>query len=55
MVYDEAGAPYAVRYQLLAPMLVNELQKQQRMIETLVARLQELERQVSAVATAGGG
>ena len=44
MVYDDAGEPFSVRYHLLAPPLLNELQKQERKIETLVARLRELER-----------
>ncbi len=33
VVYDEEGEPYSVRYHVLAPMLVNELQKQQRRIQ----------------------
>jgi hypothetical protein len=32
VVYDEDGKPYAVRYQFLAPMLLNEVQQQQRTI-----------------------
>ena len=51
VVYDEEGLPFSVRYHLLGPMLLNEVQKQQRVndeqqrtIETLLARLQKLER-----------
>ena len=36
--YDKDGQPYTVRYQMLAPMLLNELQKQR----TVVAAQQEL-------------
>lgn len=36
VVYDEAGKPYTVRYHLLTPMLLNELQKAQ----TRIARLE---------------
>ena len=59
VVYDDEGRPFSVRYHLLAPMLLNEVQKQQRemqkqqlrgreqqqTIEMLVARLRELERE----------
>jgi len=37
-VYDKGGQPYAVRYQMLAPMLLNELQKQ----HTVVAAQQDV-------------
>ena len=30
--YDKDGQPYAVRYQMLAPMLLNELQKQHKVV-----------------------
>ena len=47
---DEEGKPFTVRYGHLAPMLLNELQKQHRMIEeqgaqieALLARIQRLE------------
>jgi hypothetical protein len=59
VIYDNEGRPFTVRYHQLAPMLINELQKQerrdreqQRTIEALRSRLQELERQVSGEATA---
>ena len=38
---DAEGRPYTVRYQFLAPMLLNEVQKQARQIE---AQRQEIER-----------
>jgi len=44
VILDEQGAPYTVRYHLLTPMLLNEVQKQQRTIEALTARLTELEK-----------
>jgi hypothetical protein len=40
--YDEKGAPYTVRYDALAPMLLNETQKQQRTIEAQEAALEAL-------------
>ena len=50
VVYDEVGKPYTVRYRVLAPMLLNELQQQQARsdglevrIEALLARVAELE------------
>ena len=57
VVYDAEGEPYSVRYHVLAPMLLNEVQKQQRTIseherttreqqrtiETLLARVEKLE------------
>ena len=42
VVYDDEGQPFSVRYHLLAPMLLNELQKQQRAIEMLLARTEQL-------------
>ena len=32
VVYDKDGQPYTVRYQVLAPMLLNELQKQNAVV-----------------------
>ena len=59
VIYDAAGQPYSVRYHLLAPMLLNEMQKQQRVIEELkevntslverVARLEQGEQPVADV------
>ena len=42
VVYDKEGQPYSVRYHLLAPMLLNEMQKQQRRIEELEAQNSEI-------------
>ncbi len=41
--FDEEGKPFSVHYEQLAPMLLNEVQKQQRTIETLLARVEQLE------------
>ncbi len=46
--FDEEGEPFSVHYEQLAPMLLNEVQKQQRTIETLLARVEELERSLGA-------
>ncbi len=50
VVYDEDGEPYSVRYHLLPPMLLNELQKERRtnreqreLIANLQTRLERLE------------
>ncbi len=49
--FDEEGNPFSVHYEQLAPMLLNEMQKQQRTIgaqqrtiETLLARVGKLEK-----------
>jgi hypothetical protein len=49
VIYEEAGEPFAVRYHLLTPLLLNELQKEQRTnrrqeaeIRRLTARLERL-------------
>ncbi len=34
VAYDQDGAPYTVKYQYLAPMLLNELQKQHAVVAT---------------------
>ncbi|MFI5398373.1 MAG: tail fiber domain-containing protein [Candidatus Binatia bacterium] len=47
VAYDEQGRPLAVRYQSLAPMLLNELQKQQRQIG---AQRQQLSEQAHRIA-----
>lgn len=50
VVFDEEGEPFAVRYQFLAPMLLNEVQEQKRVIDeqrgtiaALAGRLERLE------------
>jgi len=40
---DAKGQPYSVRYHVLPSLLLNEMQKQQRTIETLLARVEQLE------------
>src|ERR1039457_4443808 len=47
-VYDKEGQPYAVRYQLLAPMLLNELQKQHTVVAAQQEVIQTQQEQVSA-------
>lgn len=42
VVYDGAGQPYSVRYEMLTSLLLNELQRQQRQIEVLEADRREL-------------
>jgi hypothetical protein len=48
-VYDKDGQPYSVKYQLLAPMLLNELQKEHTVVMTqqdeLQTRLQQIKSQ----------
>ena len=43
VAYVEDDAPYTVRYHFVNAMLLNEIQKQQRTIEELRARLNGLE------------
>ncbi len=40
VTYDDGGQPYSVRYEFLAPLLLNELQKQQRTLEAQKARIE---------------
>jgi hypothetical protein len=60
VVYDEAGKPFTVKYHELAPMLLNEMKKQQRTIEAqredaqaqrelLVAQRHEYETQIAVL------
>jgi hypothetical protein len=48
VVYDDAGRPLTVKYHEMAPMLLNEMKKQQRVIAALTSRLAELETRVDA-------
>ena len=41
------GKPRTVAYHFLAPLLLNEVQKQQRRIEELEARLEQLEKLIA--------
>ncbi len=46
MVYDDEGQPFSVRYHLLAPMLLNEVQKQHHKIDQQAA---VIAKQVTAI------
>ena len=58
VVNDAEGRPYAVRYHVLAPLLLNEMQKQQHRIErieeqrqviaALTSRLEKVEQRLAA-------
>jgi hypothetical protein len=43
VVYGEDGAPYTVRYHLLVPLLLNEVQRERVRSEALLARIEALE------------
>src|ERR1019366_554099 len=47
-VYDKDGQPYSVKYQLLAPMMLNELQKQHKLVAAQQSELQTQLQQISA-------
>ncbi len=48
VVYDDAGRPFTVKYHEMAPMLLNEMKKQQRVIAALTTLLAALETRVDA-------
>ena len=48
VVYEKGGQPETVRYHLLVPMLVNEVQRERKTIADLTARLERLEALISA-------
>jgi hypothetical protein len=50
--YDKDGQPSSVKYQSLAPMLLNELQKQNAQLQLLEARIAALEAFLSSQASA---
>jgi hypothetical protein len=52
IVTDDDGRPHSVRYHVLPTLLLNELQRQEHKIETLLARVEELESARPAVAPA---
>ena len=54
VVYDEAGLPFTVKYHVMAPMLLNEMQKQQQVIAELSSRLAVLEGNVGGRAASKG-
>jgi hypothetical protein len=58
VVYDEKGAPFTVKYQELAPMLLNEMKRQQRSLEAQrkqseqqESRMRAQERTIAALAS----
>ena len=46
VVFNKDGKPYTVRYQMLAPMLVNELQKEHKVNEEQSEKIQSLQKQI---------
>ena len=48
VVYDNDGQPYAVKYQLLTPMLLNEVQKQHSLVAAQQEELQTQLHQINA-------
>ena len=46
---DPDGKPFSVRYHLLAPMLLNEVQKQQKTIGTQADRIEVQEAQLATL------
>ncbi len=46
---DDEGRPLSVRYEFLAPLLLNEVQKQQRTLESQTAQLAEQQELIAAV------
>jgi trimeric autotransporter adhesin len=49
VVYDQSGAPYAVRYQYIATMLLNEVQKQNRREEGQAEQIKAQEQQIESL------
>ena len=48
VAYEKDGQPYTVKYQLLAPLLLNELQKQHKVV---AAQQDELQTQLQQIKT----
>jgi len=48
LIYEKDGQPYSVKYQLLAPMLLNELQKQHTVVAAQQDELQTQLQQIKA-------
>ena len=48
VAYEKDGQPYTVRYQLLAPLMLNELQKQHKLVAAQQSELQTQLQQISA-------
>jgi len=51
VVYDEKGQPFTVKYHEMGPMLLNEMKKQQHMIETQRQENQAQQAQIAALTT----
>lgn len=49
VTFDRAGRPEGVRYHLIAPLLLNEVQKQRRTIETQQAEIDALKARLAAL------
>ena len=49
VAYDKDGQPYSVKYQLLAPMLLNEVQKQYRRAEKQAEVIKAQEEQIESL------
>jgi hypothetical protein len=47
VVYDKDGQPYTVKYQLLAPMLLNEVQKQQKVVTAQQQQIEQMRQRLS--------
>jgi len=54
VVYDEAGLPFTVKYHVMAPMLLNEMKKQQQVIAVLSSRIVLLEHKARAGSASEG-
>jgi hypothetical protein len=46
VMFDKEGKPYTVRYQMLTPMLVNELQKEHKANKEQNEKIQSLQKQI---------
>ena len=47
--YSETGEPFSVRYQLLAPMLLNEVQREDRQLDEQQKQIAKLQAQLAAI------
>ena len=55
VAYDEEGTPQTVRYHFVNAMLLNEVQRQRRLVEKQQATIQDLEARLSRVEAARSG
>ena len=51
VAYDDEGKPFAIRSQLLDPLVLNELQKQRRDLDAQRAEIEELKAQLERLVT----